>query len=75
MLNNPAPLLYQNLRLAMENSEPEKPAKEKGGLLGPRKTMAQKMDEENDATSPTRRVASYMQLIQQKREELKNGRD
>lgn len=72
MLNNPTPLIHQNLRLAMENSVEEKPVEQKGGLLGPRKPMAQKQDD-NDMLNPTKRVASYMQLIQQKREEVKNG--
>ena len=72
MLTNPTPLIHQNLRLAMENSVEEKPVEQKGGLLGPRKPMAQKQDD-NDMLNPTKRVASYMQLIQQKREEVKNG--
>ncbi len=72
MLNNPTPLIHQNLRLAMENSVEEKPVEQKGGLLGPRKPMAQKQNDD-DMLNPTKRVASYMQLIQQKREELKNG--
>jgi hypothetical protein len=71
MLNNPTPLIHQNLRLAMENSVEETPVEQKGGLLGPRKPMAQKQND--DMLNPTKRVASYMQLIQQKREELKNG--
>lgn len=72
MLNNPTPLIHQNLRLAMENSVEETPLEQKGGLLGPRKSMAQKQNDD-DMLNPTKRVASYMQLIQQKREELKNG--
>ena len=72
MLNNPTPLIHQNLRIAMENSVEEKPVEQKGGLLGPRKPMAQKQNDD-DMLNPTKRVASYMQLIQQKREELKNG--
>lgn len=72
MLNNLTPLIHQNLRLAMENSVEEKPVEQRGGLLGPRKPMAQKQDD-NDMLNPTKRVASYMQLIQQKREEVKNG--
>ena len=72
MLNNPTPLIHQNLRIAMENSVEEKPVEQKGGLLGPRQPMAQKQNDD-DMLNPTKRVASYMQLIQQKREELKNG--
>lgn len=72
MLNNPTPLIHQNLRLAMENSVEEKPVEQKGGLLGPRKPMAQKQNDD-DMLNPTKRVASYMQLIQQKREDVKNG--
>ena len=72
MLNNPTPLIHQNLRLAMENSVEETPVEQKGGLLGPRKSMAQKQNDD-DMLNPTKRVASYMQLIQQKREDVKNG--
>lgn len=71
-ITNPTPMIHQNIRLAMENSTDEKPVEQKGGLLGPKKPMAQKQDD-NDALNPTKRVAAYMQLIQQKREEVKNG--
>lgn len=71
-ITNPTPMIHQNIRLAMQGSTEEKPVEQKGGLLGPKKPMAQKQDA-NDALNPTKRVASYMQLIQQKREEVKNG--
>tara|TARA_R100000900_G_scaffold145431_1_gene131254 strand:+ start:2134 stop:2304 length:171 start_codon:yes stop_codon:yes gene_type:complete len=56
----------------MEKLVDEKPVEEKGGLLGPKKQMMQKQDD-NDMLSPTKRVAMYMKTIQQKREEVKNG--
>jgi hypothetical protein len=56
----------------MENSTDEKPVEQKGGLLGPKKPMTQKQDD-NDMLNPTKRVAMYIKTIQQKREELKNG--
>lgn len=72
MLTNPTPMIHQNIRRAMEKLVDEKPVEEKGGLLGPKKPMAQKQDD-NDMLSPTKRVAMYMKTIQQKREEVKNG--
>jgi hypothetical protein len=72
MITNPTPILHQNIRLAMESSTEDKPVEQKGGLLAPRRPMAQKQSE-NDMLNPTKRVASYIQLIQQKREEVKNG--
>ena len=70
-ITNPTPMIHQNIRLAMENSAEEKPVEQKGGLLGPKKPMAQKQNDEGMFDS-TRRVASYVQLIQKKREEIKN---
>ena len=72
MLTNPTPMIRQNIRRAMEKLVDEKPVEEKGGLLGPKKPMTQKQDD-NDMLSPTKRVAMYMKTIQQKREEVKNG--
>ena len=72
MLTNPTPRIHQNIRRAMENRVDEKPVKERGGLLGPKKQMPQKQDD-NDMLSPTKRVAMYMKTIQEKREEVKNG--
>lgn len=71
-ITNPTPIIHQNIRLAMQGSTEQKPVEEKGGLLGPKKPMAQKQNED-DMLNPTKRVAAYMQLIQQKREEVKNG--
>jgi hypothetical protein len=65
-------MIHQNIRRAMEKLVDEKPVEEKGGLLGPKKPMAQKQDD-NDMLSPTKRVAMYMKTIQQNREEVKNG--
>ena len=71
-ITNPTPIIHQNVRLAMQGSADQKPVEEKGGLLGPKKPMAKKQNED-DMLNPTKRVAAYMQLIQQKREEVKNG--
>ena len=71
-ITNPTPMIHQNIRLAMQDSTEQKPVEKKGGLLGPKKPMTQKQDD-NDMLNPTKRVAAYMQLIQQKREEVKNG--
>lgn len=72
MLNNPTPVIYQNFNKAMEEmSKAEKPVEDKGGLLGPRKQMTKQP--EDDILSPARRVASYVQEIRTKREEIKNG--
>ena len=71
-ITNPTPIIHQNVRLAMKGSADQKPVEEKGGLLGPKKPMAQKQNED-DMLNPTKRVAAYMQLIQQRREEVKNG--
>jgi hypothetical protein len=66
-------MIHQNIRLAMQGSTEQKPVEEKGwSALVPKKPMAQKQNED-DMLNPTKRVAAYMQLIQQKREEVKNG--
>ena len=71
MQTNPAPMLHQQLNMAIKNRADNKPTKVKQkGLLGPR-TMP-KNNEQKDA-EPIDRCALYMKLIQEKREELKNG--
>ena len=71
MLTDPTPIIHQNLRLAREKMSDNKPMEDKGGLLGPRKKMTDKQDD--DIMSPAKRVLGYISEIQQKREEIKNG--
>jgi len=72
MLTNPTPTIHQNIKRAMQDMAQEKPVEEKRGLLGPKKPMAQQQNND-DILSSTKRVASYMKFIQEKREEVKNG--
>lgn len=72
MLNNPAPLIYQNMMMNMQNAqENTKPAIERGGLLGPKKSMADKNT--SALNEPANRVVEYMKAIQAKRQELKDN--
>ena len=72
-LTNPTPIVYQNLDIAikqMSSKKIEKPTQDKG-LLAPKK---QRVDNnKDDILNPSRRIASYVELIQKKREEIKNG--
>lgn len=71
-LTNPAPIVYENLRFAMEQNENEsKPVVEKRGLLGPKKEQ-QSLVPDNEITKPINRVASYIAMIKEKRNEI-NG--
>ena len=68
---NPSKGLYQNIQRmrAMEKAK-EKPSPKSGGLLSsPRK----RVKKEEDKDFALKRVASYVELLQQKRQELKNG--
>lgn len=73
-LNDPTPIAHQNMMMYMEkmSKDKKKPVEDKGGLLGPKKSM-QKPDSKFSLDDPRLRVASYMELIQTKRKELKNG--
>jgi len=72
MLNNPTPVIYQNLKMAMKE-QPEKSVEtKKTGLLAPSKTGAQKYADQDNA-SPAVRIAAYVKQIQDKREEINNG--
>jgi len=72
MLNNPAPVIYQNMMRAMQNEqENTKPVVERGGLLGPKKSMATKNT--SALNEPANRVMEYMKAIQAKRQELKDN--
>lgn len=71
-LNNPAKNMYQNLNYLASREESEKKPVKKTGLLG--MPMAnQKKKEDEDLGMPARRVLNYMKMINDKRQELKNG--
>lgn len=72
MLNNPAPVIYQNMMKAMQNEqETKQPVIERGGLLGPKKSIAAKNT--SSLNQPANRVMEYMKAIQAKRQELKDN--
>jgi len=60
---NPAIVAYKNMDL--DRILPKKAAEPKGGLLAPRKTMAQKA--QSDKLSPVLIVANHMKVIRDKR--------
>ena len=73
-LNDPTPIMHQNMVIMMKkmSEENKSPVEDKGGLLGPRKPM-NRASNELSIEEPKLRVASYMEQIQTKREEIKNG--
>lgn len=73
MLNNPAPLIYQNMMMNMqkEQQEDKKPAVQRMGLLGPKKSTTDKQP--SNIAQPANRVLEYMKAIQAKRQELKDN--
>lgn len=71
MLTNPTAIMHQNLSMAMAN-KPEEKDVSKNTLMGPPKKQMT-MAKEDDILQPSRRVASYIETIQKKREEIKNG--
>jgi hypothetical protein len=73
-LNDPTPILHQNMMIFMDKMSKDKkmPVQEKAGLLGPKKSMIKTNDDISVEDSKIR-VASYMEQIQTKREEVKNG--
>jgi len=68
---NPSKGLYQNIQRmrAMEKAK-EKPSPKSGGLLS---SQMKRMNKEEERDFSLKRVASYVELLQQKRQELKNG--
>jgi hypothetical protein len=70
-LTNPSQIVYQNISTAMK-MKPEEKDVSKNSLMGPPKKRSADMNQD-DMLSPARRVASYIDLIRTKREELKNG--
>lgn len=73
-LNDPTPIMHQNMMMYMEKMSKDKkaPVENKGGLLGPKKSM-QKPTSDITINDARLRIASYMEQIQTKREEIKNG--
>jgi len=71
MLNNPTPVIYQRVKMAMNEMPDNQPMEDKGGLLGPRKQMTNSQDD--DIMSPAKRVVEYVKEIQKQREEIKNA--
>jgi hypothetical protein len=72
MMNNPAPIIYQNAMRAMQNEQNNKqPVIERGGLLGPKKSMTNKNT--SALNQPANRVMEYMKAIQAKRQEIKDN--
>ena len=71
-LNNPAKNMYQNLNyLASREESEKKPVKKTGLLVMP---MANQNKQENEEMGlPAKRVIKYMKMINDKRQELKNG--
>ena len=71
MITNPSAILYANLDKSMKVSSTETDKSERQGLLGPRKTVAQKMSQAGE--QPLNRVAGYVSYIRDKREGMKNN--
>ena len=71
MLTNPTAIMHQNLSMAMKNM-PEEKEVSKNTLMGPPKKQMTKA-KEDDILQPSRRIASYIETIRSKREEIKNG--
>lgn len=70
MLTNPSAISYQNLSMAMKR-KPEEKEKLKTTLMGPPKKQIEN-NKKNDALEPSRRVASYIEMLKKKREEIIN---
>ena len=71
MLNNPSAIIHQNLTMAMKN-KPEEKEVPKNTLMGPPKKQMTKA-KEDDILSPSRRAASYIEMLRKKREEIINA--
>ena len=71
MLTNPTAIMHQNLSMAMKN-KPEEKEVSKNTLMGPPKKQVTKA-KEDDILQPSKRIASYIETIRSKREEIKNG--
>lgn len=70
-LTNPAAIIHQNLIRSMEQVKPSSTKPKKNGLLTP--TRPASMSNETDANNPINRIATYVDTLRRKREELKEN--
>ena len=68
-LTNPSPILHQNINTVM-SMKPEEKEVNANTLMGPPKSRQMKDDKMGDPMQPSRRIASYIEAIRRKREEL-----
>ena len=68
---NPAIQLYKALNLDIENGSKE--VSQAKGLLAPKKPMAQQITDKNKAREPLNVVLQHMNIIRNKRKEIKDG--
>ena len=68
-LTNPTPILYQNIKTVMQ-MKPEEKEVANNTLMGPPKKRTMSDDKMGDPMQPSRRVASYIEAIRKKREEI-----
>ena len=70
-LTNPAAIIHQNLIKSMEMVKPSAKKAKTNGLLTPTRPVSKA--NENDIDNPINRVATYVDTIRRKREELKEN--
>ena len=70
-LTNPAAIVHQNLIKSMERVKPSPNKAKTNGLLTPTRPVSKV--NENDINNPINRVATYVDTIRRKREELKEN--
>lgn len=71
-LTNPSPILHQNINTVMK-MKPEEKEVNANTLMGPPKRRQMNDDKRGDPMQPSRRIASYIEAIRQKREEITNA--
>jgi hypothetical protein len=71
-LTNPSPILHQNINTVMK-MKPEEKEVSANTLMGPPKRRQMNDDKRGDPMQPSRRIASYIEAIRQKREEITNA--
>jgi len=70
-LTNPAAIIHQNLIKSMEKIQPSSVKPEKNGLLTPTRPASKSND--TNINNPINRVATYVDTLRKKREELKQN--
>ena len=70
-LTNPAAIIHQNLIKSMEKIKPSSVKPEKSGLLTPKRPAS--MSNDTNISNPINRVATYVDTLRKKREELKQN--